>query len=119
MESPIILIIFKNGLEQTSYTIHKIQNIDKYQVVINHKQKIHAKVEATESRPSLYMNTYSLKYYMNHQIFESSPTSVYFELNGRDFSIIQFEWEKEEGENDDEFEKTLVQILELQKGIYL
>ena len=106
MESPTLLIILKKGLEQTPFTIYKIQNIDKYQIEINHKQKIQ-------------MNTYSLKYYINHQLFELSPTSVYFELLGRDFSILQFDWEKEEGENDDEFEKTFVQVLELQKGIYL
>ena len=71
MESPIIFIIFKNGLDNwTSYTISKIHNVDKYQIQIDHKQKIH-------------MNTYSLKYYMNHQIFELSPKSVYFEINGR------------------------------------
>lgn len=105
MESPIITIIFK-GENETCYTISKIQNIDKYQVEINHKQKLH-------------MNTYSLKYYMDHQIFELSPKSVYFEVTAKEYPIIQFEWEKEEGENDDDFKKTLVEMLELQKGIYL
>lgn len=111
--NPPITIILQKTIEY-HYIIHKIPNIDRYCIEISTWDEN----EKIKDVSSLNMNTYSLKYFLKHHLLELQWKDIHFEISTKDLLVIEFKYEVEEEDDEDEFEKTLVQILELQKGIY-
>jgi hypothetical protein len=112
--NPPIIITLKYETEYR-YVIYKMPNIDKYHIEVSiWEENLKVKDVAT-----LKMNTFSLKYFLKHQILETKWKEIYFKMVNQNIVITEFQYEIEEGDSEEDFKKTLVEILELQKGVYV